>query len=505
MRPLLHTLVIGTAMLAWACNPAFDAAEKKNKNEIASSRDEVSARLAQASENSGDLAASERMYLQITKNSGNSKESVLQLANFYSRHNQAPRAVALLEGLQSKTPNDLDIVRAYANSLIRNGDSEKALSVIEQAISANSTNAYLYNSKGVALDKLGKYEEAKASYKKAIELSPDEEIDFKTNLSMSYILSGNYTGAISLLQPLLSDKNATPEIRQNLALAYGLSGDMEKAMRIGSMDLSIKEMNDNIAFYQMMAQKKGHRQTAGISGRKMDNSPADVFPSLLPAEPAGEVSAVGNPSAARVAAQPDLSLNKPAAAKPIETAKLPDEPAKNTTGTIAVEDKPAAMEPEKDKKTPEASQPLASEITKETPKPVAAEAPVAGEPPTTASESTGEIAPSEEKPEDLPPAKLTAPATKPVSTVPAEASLSPSAGSAEDIAASQSLREQTRKARHLKKTRKITPPDEEASAEGNEGTAQKAVDNSLITPDESAPSHAANQAIPQPVLKPDSW
>lgn len=273
----VRTLAIGSIFVLSACNPGFDAAEKNNRQSIASGRDEINQRLAAASENAGDLASAERSYLALVKASGNSKESVTQLAAFYSRHNQSARAVALLEPASAAAPDDMNLLRALANSLISADNPERALILLDGAIASHRNDAYLYNSRGVALDRLSRFSEARESYRKAIALNPSEEVDFKTNLSMSFILSGHYNDAIELLQPLVAQNKATPEARQNLALAYGMKGDMNTAMQIGSKDLTLREMNENVRFYKMLAQNTADRHTRKMSAA---STPVNVFPAM---------------------------------------------------------------------------------------------------------------------------------------------------------------------------------------------------------------------------------
>lgn len=352
----------GAFMLA-SCNPGFEEGEKKNSAEISSGRQQVTHRLASSSEAAGDLAQAERMYLQEAKASGDSKESLIQLANFYNRHKQSARAVILLEALQQKNPEDMELLRMLANSHINAGTTEKALSLLNSGIENHVTDAYLHNSRGVALDRLGRFTEARESYRKAIALSPGEEMDFKTNLSMSYILNGEYNNAIELLTPLMGGRS-TPEVRQNLALAYGLNGDMDTAMKIGSRDLSIKDMNDNIRFYQMLGKPAGAK-TARASGKL---APSDVYPVMPPlfaplteAELPKEEPAIA------------LPVETPVTQPPVEQAKVAaEEPA--IAPVAEAEPQPAPVI-KAEEKTPEAKTPLAvmaePEVRQPEPAPVA--------------------------------------------------------------------------------------------------------------------------------------
>ena len=59
------------------------------------------------------------------------------------------------------------------NHYINNNQSEKALDYLTKAIEKEQNNASFYQAQGALLDRIGKPEEAKASYEKAIEINPD--------------------------------------------------------------------------------------------------------------------------------------------------------------------------------------------------------------------------------------------------------------------------------------------------------------------------------------------
>ena len=70
------------------------------------------------------------------------------------------------------------------------------------------------------------------------------------NLGLSLALSGQHDRAISLLSELVNDPSATPQIRQNLALAYGLAGNFEAARAVGAIDLPPGAVESNVNFYK---------------------------------------------------------------------------------------------------------------------------------------------------------------------------------------------------------------------------------------------------------------
>ena len=259
MRIYSHfAILIASMLLLSACGEAD--ASKKHAADIKSDREEVAISLAHASEEAGDFPSAENIYKQAIEKNGNIKLR-LELAEFYRRHNGTKQALHLLKESKKIEPNNTDIMRHIANIYILQAKPQDAADELEQAIELNPQDAFLYNSKGVALDMLGKHKEARELYKQAIEISPDDSMTFNANLAMSYILTEYYTKAINLLLPLANSPDSTPEIRQNLALAYGLKGDKENAEKFTKIDLPENLVAENIKFYDMLSVSKDKKST----------------------------------------------------------------------------------------------------------------------------------------------------------------------------------------------------------------------------------------------------
>jgi len=234
-------------------------------------REELTIRIAHVAESGGDLNAAERFYKQAVAQSGNAVSARLELADFYKRHNREPEAIEILNETAKLQPENADALRALGNSYINAGMPDKALECLNKAIAVTSKEPLLYNSKGIALDMQTHYADAQMSYLKALTLDPANGTMYASNLSMSYILSGEYNKAITLLLPLLDAADVTPNIRQNLALAYGLKGESGKALKLGLKDLTAKEAEENLKFYRMMGNNK-----------KRKDAPSEAEPSPPP-------------------------------------------------------------------------------------------------------------------------------------------------------------------------------------------------------------------------------
>lgn len=260
--PLILILSLATTSLS-GCNVGESDAAKANAKAMHESSSEISLRLAHASEAGDDFPAAEHYFKEaVSKDSGLTPR--LELASFYRRHHGDRFALAVLAEAQKNHPDNTDIMRETANVDIDMGKPQEALDLLDKALKITSNDPLLYNSKGVALDMLGRYTYARNAYSTAISLDQENEMLYSANYAMSYILSKNYSKAIEMLLPLAQSPDSTPQIRQNLALAYGLKGDNENALHYAMKDLPAKQAQENVRFYNMLAKKGGVKSPSAV-------------------------------------------------------------------------------------------------------------------------------------------------------------------------------------------------------------------------------------------------
>lgn len=106
------------------------------------------------------------------------------------------------------------------------GQTQEALHDFECVLQQDADNLPALNASGVALDALGRHEEARTRFARAAALDP---ADFRVlnNLALSHLASGNASEAIRLLNQ--ASATGLPTARLNLALAYLLDGQDAQA------------------------------------------------------------------------------------------------------------------------------------------------------------------------------------------------------------------------------------------------------------------------------------
>ncbi len=171
-------------------------------------------------------------------------------------------SVALLSGCDQiessqenpKTEIETELLRKNGNNLVESGKAEEAVIVFDKILESDPKNILAYNSKAIAFDHGGNHLAAQDIYQAALSIDP-ESLLIKNNLAMSLILNQQAKQAIEVLEPIVKDaKNKkSPHvsiIRHNLALAYGVSGQQEKATKLNLQDMNKEQAQENIVFYE---------------------------------------------------------------------------------------------------------------------------------------------------------------------------------------------------------------------------------------------------------------
>ena len=139
---------------------------------------------------------------------------------------------------------------SIAQNLYQNllNDAEEGLATLDELA---STDWEFHALHGVLYDHLGRFEDAQNSYGAALEFSP-RNVSVLNNLSISLAQAGKLDEAISLLIDLVNSEYANPQVRQNLALLYGLKGDLAEAMSLANEDLPPETVAQNLEAFRML-------------------------------------------------------------------------------------------------------------------------------------------------------------------------------------------------------------------------------------------------------------
>ncbi len=144
---------------------------------------------------------------------------------------------------------------AQGYELIAQQQPSAAVAMFDQAIGGDEKNIRAYQGKGIALNELGKHDEAEATYAQALKIEPNA-VGVTNNLAMSKILRGKYQEAIDLLSPLASAPSPNDTVVENLALANCLMGKNDAARKLYGKNLAPSEIDENLRFCKKFGQLK---------------------------------------------------------------------------------------------------------------------------------------------------------------------------------------------------------------------------------------------------------
>ena len=221
--------------------------------------DHPSLRDAEIARARGDVPQAIHDYRDIIKDCVDCEKAYIGLGISLLDVNAVDEAKQTFDKAIALYPRSADVFAGLGTVYLVIDQPENAMRAFEMALSLNPCLAKALNGYGIALDMIGSHEGAQANYRAALEKSPGN-IAYESNLGLSMALAGNTSEAIFLLERLANSPKATPRVRQNLSLAYGLAGDMKMARAIGTVDLSTEWVQNNVRYIEAV------RETEEFSG-----------------------------------------------------------------------------------------------------------------------------------------------------------------------------------------------------------------------------------------------
>ncbi len=184
-------------------------------------------------------------------------EAAMAYAKALRATEQRAQAVAVLQQASIRNPHNMKLLGAYGRALADAGEYNEAIDALERAHTPDNPDWRILNAQGAVLDQMGRHAEAQRHYAAALKIAPDEP-SVLSNLGLSYLLEKNLKRAEMTLRKAAAQPNASPKVRQNLALVVGLEGRFAEAEKIASADLPEAEAAANVAYLrQMLAQHSG--------------------------------------------------------------------------------------------------------------------------------------------------------------------------------------------------------------------------------------------------------
>lgn len=190
----------------------------------------------------------------------------LSYANVLMMTGRQQQALAVMQQIAIAHPTDRDVLAAYGKAQAAAGQLEQALATINRAQTPDRPDWKLYSAEGAVLDQLGRTQDARAKYRMALDIQPNEP-SVLSNLGMSYVLSGDLRTAETYLRKSSEQPGADSRVRQNLALVVGLQGRFDEAEKIASSELTREQAEANLAYLRsMLSQQNSWKKLAAKDG-----------------------------------------------------------------------------------------------------------------------------------------------------------------------------------------------------------------------------------------------
>ncbi|MCF3629303.1 tetratricopeptide repeat protein [Thalassospiraceae bacterium LMO-SO8] len=250
-RTFRRIFLAATLLSVAACATDKVPTPDEIKQDNADSRARQLVRVGDASRAGGDSASALAFYQRAQAMRPDWDEPYRRTGETALALGMAEEAAAAYTRLTTLAPDDAAALLGLGQALVALDRPAEAADAFTRAQAAAPKDHRPLNGLGIARDLAGDHAGAQDFYRRGLALAPDS-LSLKNNLGLSLALSGAYAEAIRVLGDAAKSPGAGPRGRQNLALVYGLSGDTDRAAKIGRLDLTESQVQSNLRRYEAL-------------------------------------------------------------------------------------------------------------------------------------------------------------------------------------------------------------------------------------------------------------
>jgi len=238
----------------------------------------------------------------------------------FSAQSDAMRRLGEPERATSRSDRQAEQLHAQAAHALQQGQLGAAQAAMEQAVALSPRDAGYRQLLADIYLKQGRFASARTTYADVLELDPSniraglsialiqiaegnpraaaarlDDLEGRApaaDLGLAYALAGRADRAVQILEEAARSPGATSRTRQNLALAYAMSGDWRRARAVAAQDLSPADLPARLQQWAAFARPgAGRTQVASLLGVTPAEDPGQpVRLALAPAASAPDVA-----------------------------------------------------------------------------------------------------------------------------------------------------------------------------------------------------------------------
>lgn len=231
-------------------------------------------RIADSMNDSQDYVTAIKLYRQALDMDPKDIDAQMGLAQSLAAVGQYKKAIDMLEQILAKREHP-GALRELGKIYLVSNKPNKCIDAYSRVLNLDSNNIPALNGMGVCHDIKGNHKEAQQLYQKALALAPDH-LGVKSNMGLSLVLEGKHDDGIAILSFVADRPEATQRDRQNLAIALGLSGDVEQAAQLFSIDLDSQGVRNNLAMFHVYKKAEEAPKTLALKEITEDPLPSAV-------------------------------------------------------------------------------------------------------------------------------------------------------------------------------------------------------------------------------------
>ena len=207
---------------------------------------------AESFEQRRDYATAVSYYRNLYRRNAADVEAVIGLSRGLRQLRQAREAQAIVLRALKGAPKDLQLRAELGKVQLALGEPLKAVDSLSRVDAEATTKRWdIKVALAIAYDSVGMYEQAERRYRQALDISPENAV-IMNNFALSLAQSGKLPEALEIMERAASLPEATPRMRQNLAMLYAMKGDLASAEQYVRRDMPREIADQNMIYYRQL-------------------------------------------------------------------------------------------------------------------------------------------------------------------------------------------------------------------------------------------------------------